>query len=526
MHHTGSKIYNAVTALGAGALAFFSPLRAAWYRSSRDLYRSYAAGQLSGPNQNWRPRNQSADSEIRRGYAWVTARTRDQAQNNPHISGGIERICNNVIRSGIRPQFMFRDRSGDLDRPANSAMDLLFSRWTKYADLTGHDSLWSLQKLILRHLWIDGQILIHRVYDYSRPSIVPLRLELLECDHLDPIIDGTMTNGNLARRGIEYNAAGQPVAYHITPYHPGDSLNINIGETRRIPASEIIHIWDRRRVSQYSGISWLAAIVLEAYDMADYREIERLGARTAASFTAFVNSNFPDFRLGGGMPAGGQTAPVVPAATSATNDKAAPTEIEPNRIQYLPASTGVTIASHNRPGTNYEPFVTDSERTQSVGMQMSFEAFSNNYSDASYASSRSGALEERLSYKGQQTFVNEKANARIASWFIEAAWLADLAPNMPDYMADPLLYHERVDWQEPGWTWVDPRNDSQAAEKLLALTLDTRHSLAAQRGKNFDEIVAAQIEEEKALLELNELRRKNMILTGEINNEPVNPPTD
>ncbi len=518
------RIYNAVTAITAGSMALFSPQRAAVYRVARDLYRTYAAGQLAGPNQNWRPRNKSADSEIRRGYVWVTARTRDQAQNNPHISGGIERIGNNVVRSGIRPQFMLRDPAGGLDLQANSAFETLFSRWAKYADLTGHDSLWALQKLILRHMWIDGQVLIHRTYDYSLPGIVPLRLELLECDHLDPIVDGPLPNGNLARRGIEFNELGRPVAYHITPFHPGDSLNINIGVTKRIPASEIIHVWDRRRVSQYSGISWLAAIVMEAYDMADYREIERLGARTAASFTAFVNSNFPDFRLGG-MPAGGQTAPVVPAATSATSDKAPPTEIEPNRIQYLPGSASVTIASHNRPGSSYEPFVTDSQRAQSVGMGMSFEAFANNYSDASYASSRSGALEERLSYQGQQKFINEQVNAKLAAWFLEAAWLASMAPEMARYAADPLYYHEQISWQEPGWTWVDPRNDAQAAEKLLSLTLDTRRSLAAQRGKNFADVVESQIEEEKMLLELNELRRKNMILTGEIN-DPVNPPAD
>lgn len=130
-----TKIYNSITALAAGSLAMFAPQRAAIYRASRDLYRTYAAGQLSGPNQNWRPRNQSADSEIRRGYAWVTARTRDQAQNNPHISGGIERICNNVVRSGIRPQFMFRDSAGVIDRQTNSETEALFLRWAKYADL-------------------------------------------------------------------------------------------------------------------------------------------------------------------------------------------------------------------------------------------------------------------------------------------------------------------------------------------------------------------------------------------------------
>jgi capsid protein len=140
---------------------------------------------------------------------------------------------------------------------------------------------------------------------------------------------------------------------------------------------------------------------------------------------------------------------------------------------------------------------------------MSFEAFANNYTDSSYASARSGALEERLSYQGQQQFVEEKMNRRVVGWFIEAAWLAGMNPApMPGYAADPLAWHEKAAGQMPGWTWVDPMNDASAAEKLIGLVLDTRTDQAAQRGQVFDDVVERQMDEEEKLIKLAELRAR------------------
>ena len=143
----GHRIYNAVTALIAARIAVRDPAKAARYRSDRQQYRTYVAGETSDHNQQWRPRNRSADSEIKRAALWVTASCRDQVQNNPFIAGGIRRICANVVRTGIVPEFQFRDRSGMLDKSGNEKWDELFRRWTKYADISGHDSYGALQKL-------------------------------------------------------------------------------------------------------------------------------------------------------------------------------------------------------------------------------------------------------------------------------------------------------------------------------------------------------------------------------------------
>ena len=511
------KAYNAVTALCSSVLSPFSPGRAGRYRDSRNFYhRTYIAGEATGPDAGFRPRNRSGDSEKRRAEKWLNARTRDQLQNNPLISGAVEVICYNVVRHGIFPEFELKGPDGELLKDVNTRLGFLFGRWQRRVDSSGHDWLCDIQRIILRHLWMDGEILIHRVWDRSIKGVVPLRLELLEVDHLDKRVDGPQANGNVARRGIELDpATGKPAAYHIFDEHPGDYLSGLAQDSRRIDAADIIHVYDRRRASQFSGISWMHAVVMEAYRMDEYRTSEQNAARAASAFVAFVHNAFPSSFAGGGLPVGGSAAPVSASSEGSSSER--PTDISPNQITYVPGG-GVTLASHNRPGSNYEPFIKDSKRTQAAGLTMSYEASSRDFTDASYASARSGSLEERLSYENQQGILNRQANAGIDAWFIEAAWLAGLV-DIPGYGADRHLYNEQVDQQEPGWTWVDPKNDAAAAETKLAQVLDTRTGICAKSGKSWSKVLVKSIEEEEQLQELYQLRAANAKLLKESEQE-------
>ncbi|MHB8149978.1 MAG: phage portal protein [Desulfobulbia bacterium] len=502
------RTYDAVTALVGGTIGLFSPARAAFYCHGREVLRTYVAGELSGPNKNWRPRNKSADAEIKRAAKWLTARARDQVQNNGYISGAIDKICNNVVRKGIRPQACFKKAAGELDTALNDKVEGLWSRWARYADITGHDSVAALQRLILRHIWIDGEILIHRVWDNSLKGIVPLRLEVIECDMLDHRIDGPLTNGNIGRRGVEVDqATGRAVAFHVLESHPGDYLFMGLsGKSNRIDAADMIYVFDRRRASQTRGISWLAAIIMEAYDISEYKGIERVGAKLAAAFGIFVKSSYPDLPGAGiGIPGGNQSQPI----NTGVGWGDLPDYIDPGRIQKLPFGADIKIAEHNRPGTQYEPYIRDGVRGMSAGAGMSYESFSNDRSSSSYSSGRDGSLENRLSYGGQQFFLNEKVNNKLWAWFIEAAWMGGSLPELRNYAFDPLPYHEAVTWQNPGWTWVDPLKDSKAADQGISNVTTTRTKINANQGEDWSETLDEAIREEEKLGKLYEMRAKN-----------------
>ncbi len=511
----GSRAYDALTSVMAGAIGIFSPQRACFYRYGREVLRSYAAGELSGANQNWNPRGKSADAEIKRGGKLITARARDLVQNNSYVSGAIDKICNNVVRRGIKPQARLRLPDGSPNKKVNKALERLWARWSRYADLSLQNSFAAIQRLVLRHVWIDGEVLIHRVWDTTLRGIVPLRLEVIECDLLDTTVDGNLANGNIGRRGVELDpATGRPVAYHILPQHPGDYLfGKSFGAATRIPATEIIHIFISRRASQSRGVSWLAAILIESHDLGEYKSYEMIGAKLLSAFGFFVKSTIPDGGMGAGF---GIPSTQLGPGGKPLADATLPDYIQPGRIQRLPFGTEVTAAGNNRPGPQYEAFVRDSIRGMSTGTGMSYESFSNDYNAASYSSARSASLEERLAYQGQQAFLDEKLNDRVWAWFLEGAWLAGLLPEIRDYAVDPLPYHEAVAWQDPGWTWVDPLKDSKAADTGLANATTTRNKISSQCGEDWeDDIIEPLIREEEQLTRLYELRAKNQKLQKE-----------
>ena len=148
---------------GAGAGLIYAPngVPARQHLAIGDL-RGYLSGDISGANQNFRPRRPSADADIRRGMRVVIDRCRDQAINNPSIRGAIRRIVNNVVRDGISPQFLFRNSQGKLNSSVNKKWSALFLRWASYAGLNRRQSAWAIQRLGLTQMWCDGEFYIHR----------------------------------------------------------------------------------------------------------------------------------------------------------------------------------------------------------------------------------------------------------------------------------------------------------------------------------------------------------------------------
>lgn len=498
------SLYNGLTRMVAGGLALLSPALGLSYLIGRETYRSYTAGSMRGPNKRWMPRNRSGDAEIRQDHKLIMSRCRDLARNNPYIKGILIKICNNVVRTGIRPQARVRKKDGSLDVELNKALEAWWRKWSrkKHVDVAGHDSLASIQKLVLRHIWTDGEVLVHRVWDRSllKKGVVPFRLEVLECDMLADFIDGDLGNGITARRGIGFNKKGRPVKYFILPAHPGDYQSLSSrSNVIEIDASDISHVYEKERASQTRGVSWFAAIIMEAFDLSDYQSFERIGAKLAAAFGIFVKTQYPEL-LGGGI------SPL--AGTGQDPVSKLPDYIEPGRIQSLPVGTEIQIASHNRPGQTYEPYVKSSLKGLSAGVTTSYSSFSNDYSDSSYSADRAAKLEERLSYGGQQGFLNEKLNEDLWQWFCEGVFLSGLAP-LADFATEPERYTEAAEFQVPGWTWVDPLKDSKAAETDLNNSITTRKKLLAARGDDFDETIEQLVYEEEQLLNLNKLKAEN-----------------
>jgi len=443
---------SAWTKLWARAIGTVAPRTALRYIQHRMALEHYTGATPSGPNRAWRPSSKSADAMLKQDAKLLRARSRDLVRSYGQVAGAVGRICNNVIFKGFTPQFQNPD---------------LAQAWTEWAKAV---SLLDKVNLALRHLWMDGEILIHY---YLSPTlrnkgIIPLGIELLEIDHLDESVHGDTNAGTRAKRGIEYNREGWPVYYNLFNEHPGDSLWGTYGDKRRVPAREIEHVFVPFRASQSRGEPWMAPAILEIRDSSEYRSNERLAMRLASAFGIFIKTNLPEAFSGNILGGDGQESSAYDG----------PDYLEPARIQPLPPGTEVQTAKMDRPSDNFEPYMRTSYRDQSLAFGMSYEAYSNDYTGATYSSARSASLEERRGYQVQQEVLANKVYRPTERRFKSMGQLMGM-----DWTIEPPTV-----WQVPGWPWVDPDKDSKGAERDIKNGVNSRHKVCADRGRDYDEV--------------------------------------
>ena len=466
-----------ITKTIANAIGLFAPKTAMSYVGWRQVLANYTAAKPGGPNKNWNPQNKSADAVLLHDRARLLARARDLERNTAHISGAIDKICNNVIFTGIFPQAKIRDSNSKLKKSKNTELEEIFKLWAEEVNF------YEKQELVLRHLWVEGEIFVHFYFDRDllKKGIVPLNFELLETDFIDHTLNETAENGNQIKAGIEYNQAGKPVNYYIFTEHPGESVFSGVfAQRRKISADNIEHVFKPRRASQNRGISWLASIIMEMRDFSEYQSSERIAARLASAFGAFIESPYPEHQM---------NHPLM-GDEDAVNIDDVPKYFEPGRIDVLPPGMKINVAQYDRPGNSYEPFTKTSLKSASVGTNLSYENFSNDYENSTYSSARQAVLEERRGFRKMQFFLNRTFNGRVWNKFINFAVTAGI---INIQKAVP------VKWQNPGWSWIDPAKDAKGAKMELEMGINTRRRLAAERGFDWDEEIDDLAEEEKII---------------------------
>lgn len=470
-------------------IGLFAPEKAIKYAAGRQRlarYTGYGGASPDGPNKGWRPVNRSEDALLAKDREALMARARDLERNSGHISGAISKIVNNVVYTGMYPHAKLATSDGKKKDQENKRINKAWKKWAESRDV----QFYEIQDLVLRHLWIDGEVLVHKYFDrdlYNK-GLCPLALEVLEADFLDSTLTTENSeNGNRIKQGIEYSKKGRPVAYHIFKEHPGETgpfARMAWGaERRRVPVENMRHIFFRKRASQSRGVSWMSSIIMEMRDFSEYQNSERIAARLASAFGAFVESVYPEHQYQHPL-FGDNEAPSV-------ND--IPSYLEPGRIDVLPPGMKINVAQYNRPGDSYEPFTKTSLKGASAGTGMSYENFSNDYEGSTYSSARQAILEERRGYRKMQWFlVRNFLNWVWQSWITDAH-VSRIVGTIPEEVP--------VSWRLPGWDWIDPQKDARGAQLELEMHITNRRRLSAQRGFDWDEDIEDLQEEEEILRE-------------------------
>jgi lambda family phage portal protein len=457
------------------APSFFRRLRYAFGMAKRALtvYNGAMGGRLT---MDWIASILSADQEIKGNMRLLRARARELSRNNPVAKSYLKILTANVLgEKGIGYKALVRNNDRTLNAAFNTKIEDAWCEWAKKGNCTvdGKLSYRGVQTLVLKNMATDGEVFIRMVRGFDNKH--RFALQLIDADQVDHLFSRFASQGeNEIRMGIEVDEWGRPVAYHINEKHPSD-LGGSLVRTR-IPADQIIHLYDPERISQTRGITWFHPCMVELRMLGGYVEAELVAARTgAAKMGFFEHSDASSF--------------VEP-----NPDAKYRIEAEPGVIESIPPGMKFTAWSPDHPSSAFPMFVKAMLRFVASSMGVSYNALASDLEGVNYSSMRSGLLIERDQWKMLQSLLKEQMLQPIfENWISMALLSASLVLDS----RDPSRFCAGK-WEPRGWMWVDPLKDVQATILGIGAGLTSRDAAISEQGGDVEEVFE-QLKEEKDL---------------------------
>lgn len=433
--------------------------------------REFSGAQLGSMFADWFAQQTNADAEIRRDISTLRNRARSLERDNDYVRKYLSLLDNNVIGSGgIALQMKVLKRGDAINEIDSGKIEDAWKAWGKRGNCTldGRMSWVEAQRVILRTVARDGECIIrlHR----GAPNKGRFAISLIEADHLDHTIDGTL-GANVVVMGVELDRTGKPVAYHLRSRHPGDAGAARTDNLEVVPASDIIHAYRADRPGQTRGYTWLSAAITRLRQLQEYEVAEVIAARVGACKMGFFTQE------NGGEYVGEKDA-----------SGALITDATPGAFERLPAGVGFQQFTPDHPSTAYPVFIKGALRGIAAGLQVSYNDLANDLEGVNYSSIRAGLLEVREHYKALQ------------SWYIETvcipifeAWLRQvLISGETDFSAGDFTRLNQPSFKGRRWPWVDPQSDITAASMAIAQGFTSRRAVVAENGGDFWEVCNEQ----------------------------------
>lgn len=376
----------------------------------------------------------------------IRSRARHAAENNALAAAAVAAWTDSVIGPGMMPT------SQHTDPETRVLLDTYFARWAKRADAQGRADFYGLQAQIARAERIDGESFLMWQGD-----------ELL---HLPPEQLADLTTDRIVA-GAELDDAGRAIAFHVHPSRP-DALQATYAPPVRIPAADMLHVFDPKGPGQVRGVSALAPVLLALSEL-DGLEDALLTQTKIAALLSVILTNTAE--MGGDDPLqDGQS-------------------LEPGAMIRLPGNWQINTIAPQQTQQAGE-FLRHLTQRIAAGVGVPAHLISHDVSQANYSSLRAAmvAFRQRIERFQFQVLVPQ---------ILDPVWrrVATMAAlDMGIEITDDLF---AVEWIAPAQPWVDPMKDAQSQILLMEKGLMSRRQAVASLGHSI-ETLDAEISADRA----------------------------
>ena len=421
-----------------------------------------------------RPSFGNIGAETLAAAATIRARARHAYANNPHAKAGVDAYVTGLIGAGITPASAHPD--ADARRIAGAA----FKQWSVRADADGLTDFFGLQAAVAQALIVDGESFVQMIIGDDGMS-----LRIIPAEFVDEGLTGELGGNARIIAGIEYDATGRRIAYHVRPHAPTDVF-ASFATPIRVPAADMLHIFRPIGPGQVRGISWLSAVLLKLNEIDQLADALLVGFKTSAMFAGFLKD--VNGTLSGEPFEGTQAGSILESG------------LEPGTLKFLPAGYDLTFATPQQAQQSGD-FMSAELRSVAAGLGVPDHLLTGDLRNANYSSIRASmvAFRQRLEQLQFHTLIPQLVRPvfeRAITTLIYSGSIdsADFESKKIDWLA--------AEYYPPAQAWVDPQKDAAATAEMIGSGLMSRRQAVASLGYNVEDVdaeIAADRAREAAL---------------------------
>lgn len=439
---------------------------------------------------DWSSIEDSINSDLRGNLQTIRSRARNLAKNNDHVVRFLGLVRTNVVGpNGFKLQMDIKELvrgdkgeySWEQDNLANTLIETAWNDWanSRECSINGRHTFRGLCVQIMEYVVRDGEAIVRVVRDKRAPF--GSRLQVIDPDALDHEYTVRLDNGNVVIMGVEVDSTKRPVAYHLKRETP-DSMLYGMSaystDRMRVPANEILHVFDQKFESQTRGLSWLIQSMVRLRMLHGYEIAAVVNARAGANKHGVW---IPTIDAMGDAPYTGKTDDGAPVTDSAPGEN-------------VVGKPGWQFDSYDPayPNGEHKDFVKSVVRSIASGLGVNYNLLNNDLEGVNYTSLRAGALDERETWMLIQNWFAEQFLRPVFAWWLENALLLGKI----GYTSGSTLPVEKLEkfnrpvWIGRRWDWVDPLKDMEAIRVALQLGYTSLARELASRGEDVEETFA------------------------------------
>lgn len=504
-------------------------------------YGNYGANATKKAVIGWTHGGGSHREDIEEHISTLGQRSRDlYCGGSTLATGAVKRLRTNAVGTGLHLKSTINEEilgiTSEEARKLEETIEREFAHWANSTncDIERIDNFYQLQQLALLNALLSGDSFALMTTTKRTGSIYDLRIELVEADRVSTPDNETINP--LFCEGVEKNANGEVVAYHISKFHPLSFQDREPREWVRVKAfgektgrRNIIHVMNRERIGQVRGVPFLSPVIETIKQLGRYTEAEVLAAVINGLFTVFIEKESASDDVPFGE--------AVPEDMQVDSEDEGSIELAPGAVIDLGEGEKANMVNPGRPNPNFDPFVMAVIKQIGAALEIPYEllimAFSNNYS-----ASRAAILEFFKVIKMYRAwFVTDFCQPIYEEWLCEA--VAKGRINAPGFFNDPIIKDAycSAEWNGPSAGQLDPKKEVEAAELRVQGGFSTRERETTElTGTDFYKNIKQRKREEELLKEVTGSAKKEMDTANiggkesdsdnDPNNDPDNPDND